>query len=74
MIFNIIKKKKNSSNKDVEEILGSEYIDATRYSTKSQLRDTKKNDFICKYCKRRLTNSSELHSHINSKHSHKKTG
>ncbi|MEJ7641294.1 MAG: hypothetical protein WKF36_03760 [Candidatus Nitrosocosmicus sp.] len=53
------------------EILGSGYIDTARNSTKSQLRDIKKNGFICKYCKRRLANSHELHSHINTKHAQK---
>ncbi|MER5176531.1 MAG: hypothetical protein ABJB76_12100 [Candidatus Nitrosocosmicus sp.] len=62
--------KKNKNNVD-KNSLSIEYVDTTRYSTKSQRRDISKNDFICKYCKRRLANSSELNNHMLNKHPQK---
>jgi hypothetical protein len=64
--------KKNKKNNDVNETLFSiEYIDTTRYSNKNQRRANSKNDFICKYCKRRVLNISELRNHMLNKHAKK---
>jgi hypothetical protein len=56
-------KKKKNINYDGDS-LSIEYIDTTRYYTKSQRKDIRKNEIICKYCKRRLANSSELNGHM----------
>ncbi|MDQ6722892.1 MAG: hypothetical protein M3Z01_01320 [Thermoproteota archaeon] len=63
--------KKNNSSKIDEDSLSIEYVDKTRYQTKSQLRGRSKNGFICKYCKRRLVNSADLKSHMINKHPQK---
>lgn len=63
--------KKNNSSKIDEDSLSIEYVDITRYRTKSQLSGRSKNGFICKYCKRRLANSTDLKSHIINKHPQK---
>ncbi len=44
------------------------YIDTKRYLTKSQGKEVNENNFICKYCKRRLANAFYLKDHMVNKH------
>jgi hypothetical protein len=62
--------KKNIQN-DSEDYLSIEYVDTTKYLTKSQRKEINKNNFICKYCKRRLPNAFDLKDHMHNKHNQK---
>ena len=69
--------KKNSDHdgdgdvSDAIEQLSIEYVDTTRFSAKSQRRQMKKNNYVCKFCKRRLSHPHELNTHILNNHSKK---
>ncbi len=59
--------KRNIRNDD-EDYLSIEYIDNKKYLTKSQGKGVNENNFICKYCKRRLANAFDLKDHMVNKH------
>jgi hypothetical protein len=64
--------KKNGADDDVsgdKEKLSIEYVDTTRFSTKSQRRQMKMSSYVCKFCKRRLGHQHELNTHILKNHS-----
>jgi len=54
-----------------KEKLSIEYVDTTRFSTKSQRRQMKRNGYVCRFCKRRLGHQHELNTHIINNHSKK---
>jgi hypothetical protein len=66
-------KKNDDDNDDSgdKEKLSIEYVDTTRFSTKSQRRQMKMNSYVCKFCKRRLGHQHELNTHILKNHSKK---
>jgi hypothetical protein len=66
-------KKNDDDNDDSgdKEKLSIEYVDTTRFSTKSQRRQMKMKSYVCKFCKRRLGHQHELNTHILKNHSKK---
>jgi hypothetical protein len=53
---------------DDEDYLSMGYINTKRYLIKSQGKEVNENNFICKYCKRRLANAFDLNDHMVNKH------
>jgi uncharacterized Zn-finger protein len=66
--LNLSKVHKKNFRNEGEDYLSIGYVDATKYLTKSQRKEDSKNNFICKYCKRRLTNAYDLKDHMRNKH------
>ncbi len=64
--------KKNNDDADDDgggnEHLSIEYVDTTRFSTKSHRKEMKKSNYVCKFCKRRLSHPHELNTHILNNH------